>query len=918
MPRGQEHKSKMEATSEGSGGAGTDTSSPQEVGILSIADDDASALLSKLISLGYLRSPENENVDSQPLPPLGEPDQYTEQTTRHAKERLAQRREDGYCDPTDPAECCVVLVRETSEEDGCITRDQLAVDLQTSLDCKFGGRASATDLAEHHCIDVGAAKIAISEAGAYLRVHDDVISASHLDRLLGTIAEMLNDAGHIPIADLAANVCNVPLDLCLDSVLSEDRLKQLASLRGGETTVRIANLHSTGGGGMATRRELVMSTYDDGRAKLMRERLVSGEEPVSLAPIIQELMWDDEAAHECVVNLCGNGMLKGTVKGTAASAAYVPHVYVQKQRQSVEEYFRSNGYVTKHFITSLGVAAGASKVSFVRECCGQSGDMDIVELPHSVINAKDIVTPLEGLIEEANSLRSFLDPRTALPEALLSNQDDIRELLEEIVPSMLPEDVGFSTGTVVICDGGALYCSTGMAKDMTKILMPLIETYSRQRAKEIDEARSAARRKRKKTLPVTGEEGEIITTGAKLKKSKKSVRQEDDDDLAAVDDSPGSVPLNEVVASLVKEYPGLIEIQENCMVPLVNDQALWDPEDGYDGAGPVFELCRKVFNPSKIAKKCARAVKLELDKIESTRQGMALGGRKAGALKAASIEESFEASFADACYLIQMLAKLPQLLEGSEIADEKSVGNLQRDFLLGCASDFARRLTIFALYKHQVDGEEIFIFEPSSTSTNFPPPDVDVRTYPRTLLSCTPKQDGNKRQPLATLREVLPGSVGIELARLWKCLPGDCTDDPQVRPGSMDEFVRHAEESCLIICGLPYKKINKKAEKKAMFERRKQLTAFLEASSEPIEILQCTTILLYQQIKNIAVAGDELLGTVLEMLCNEKKINDGVKQNLLQMRDQIVPVQEEVHVDRDLLLSVVKGYGLCRDITSYN
>ena len=914
MPRGQEHKSKMEATSEGSGGAGTDTSSPQEVGILSIADDDASALLSKLISLGYLRSPENENVDSQPLPPLGEPDQYTEQTTRHAKERLAQRREDGYCDPTDPAECCVVLVRETSEEDGCITRDQLAVDLQTSLDCKFGGRASATDLAEHHCIDVGAAKIAISEAGAYLRVHDDVISASHLDRLLGTIAEMLNDAGHIPIADLAANVCNVPLDLCLDSVLSEDRLKQLASLRGGETTVRIANLHSTGGGGMATRRELVMSTYDDGRAKLMRERLVSGEEPVSLAPIIQELMWDDEAAHECVVNLCGNGMLKGTVKGTAASAAYVPHVYVQKQRQSVEEYFRSNGYVTKHFITSLGVAAGASKVSFVRECCGQSGDMDIVELPHSVINAKDIVTPLEGLIEEANSLRSFLDPRTALPEALLSNQDDIRELLEEIVPSMLPEDVGFSTGTVVICDGGALYCSTGMAKDMAKILMPLIETYSKQRAKEIAEARSVAR-KRKKTLPVTGEEGEIITTGAKLKKSKKSVRQDEDDDLAAVDDSPGSVPLNEVVASLVKEYPGLIEIQENCMVPLVNDQALWDPEDGYDGAGPVFELCRKVFNPSKIAKKCARAVKLELDKIESTRQGMALGGRKAGALKAASIEESFEASFADACYLIQMLAKLPQLLEGSEIADEKSVGNLQRDFLLGCASDFARRLTIFALCKHQVDGEEIFIFEPSSTSTNFPLPDVAVRAYPRTFLSCTLKEDGNKRQPLATLREVLPGSVGIELARLWKCLPGDCTDDPQVRPGSMDEFLRHAEESCLIICGLPYKKMNKKAEKKAMFERRKRLTAFLEASSEPMEILQCTIMLVYQQIKNIAVAGDELLGTVLEMLCHEKKINAGVKQNLLQMRDQIV--KGEVHVDNGLLLSVVKEYGLARDITSF-
>lgn len=881
-----------------------------------VAEDDASALLSKLISLGYLCSDNGGDSEGRqpPLLPLGEPDEDTLETTWQAKQCLAKRRKDAHFNPNDANDCCVVLVQ--GDAGGCITRGQLIRDVEASLySTKFNGRASLSDLAKHHGVDVGAVDVAVS-SGAYLRVHDEIISTNHLDVLLEKISEMLeqND-GHLPIAALAADVCNLPLDVCLNSVLSKERLLQLSSLLGNETTVRIANLHSLDGSGMATRRELVTSAYDHERAKRMKEKLESAQEPVPLGPIIQDLMWDDAEALERIVKLCGNAdgdeALDGTVKGVRDSATYVPNSYLKKQRRSVEEYFRSNGYITVPFITSLGMTMGADKLSFVRDCCGQNDldDNNIVELPNSVVSAKDIISPLEGLIEEANSLRSFMDFRSILPETLLSHEDDIRELLEDIVPARLSEDVGFSKGIVVICDGGALYCSAGMAKDMeSKILIPLIEAYGTQRAKKIDEAKAAASRKTK-MLPDAGEDGDIIPTGAKVKKkSKKSNRREDDDTLPCVDESPGIAPLEDVVAALIKEYPTLAEIQENGVPHLADDEILWDPEDGCNGTGLVFELCRVVFGPSKVAKKCARAVKLELDKIESTKQGISLGGRRAGALKAASIEESFEATFADACYLVQLLAKLPQLLKGSDVGDDESVAKLQGDFLLGCASDFARRLTMFALYKHQVD-EGIFVFEPRANSSDSP--DVAVRAFPRMLLSCTTKDDGSSREPLATLREVLPGSVGVELARLWKCLPGDVTDDPYVRPGSMDDFLKQAEESCLIICGLPYKKINKKAEKKILFERRKQLTALLEASSDPIEILQYTIILLYQQIKSIAVAGDELLGAVLDMLCNEKKINDAVKQTLFEMRDQVVQQKAD-----DELMNAVRAYGLSRDITS--
>ena len=894
---------------------------------ITVAEDDASTLLSKLISLGYLCSDGGNERRQPPLLPLGEPDEYTLETTRQAKECLAERHNDEYFSTSDENDCCVVLIQgSAAAAGGCITRDQLIRDVETSLDStKFNGRASLSDLAKHHGVDVGAVEIAV-KSGTYLRVHDEVISINHLDVLLEKISDMLaRSDGHLPIAALAADVCDLPLDVCLNSVLSRERLLQLSNLLGNDTTMRIANLHSLDGAGTATRRELVTSAFDKERAKRMEEKLESAQEPVPLGPIVQELMWDDGEALGRIAKFCGNtnegGALDGTVKGVGDSATYVPNSYLEKQKQSVKEYFRSNGYVTVPFITSLGVTIGDSKVSFVTECCGQNDldDNNIVELPNSVINAKDIISPLEGMIEEANSLRSFMDFSSALPETLLSDEADVRKLLEEIVPDRLSEDVGFSKGTVVICDGGALYCSSKMAKDMeSKVLIPLIETYGKKRAKEIDEAKAAAFKKTKKS-PDAGEEGEIITTGAKLKKkSKKSSRREGDDNLPSVDDSPGIVPLEDVVATLVKEYPALGEMVENHVPHLTGDEILWDAEDGYDGTGLAFELCRKVFGPSKVAKKCARAVKLELDKIESTKQGISLGGRRAGALQAASIEESFEASFADACHLVQILAKLPQLLEGSVVADGESLAKLQRDFLLGCASDFACRLTRFALHKHQVD-EGIFTFDPrittGTTSTSAKSndlPDVAARTFPKTLLSCTPKEDGKNREPLATLREVLPGSVGVELARLWKCLPGEVTDDPYVRSGNMDDFLKQAEESCLIICGLPYKKINKKAEKKIMFERRKQLTTLLEASSDPVEILQYTIILLYQQIKSIAVAGDELFGVVLDMLCNEKKINGVVKQTLFEMRDQVVQQKAD-----DELMNAVKACGLSRDITSH-
>ena len=268
--------SKMETVLVSSGG-GTDN----PLDSFTVADGDASALLSKLISLGYLCSDDCYDGDGErrqkPLLPLGEPDEYTLETTRQAKECLAKRHKDEYFSSSDANDCCVVLIQgSAAAAGGCITRDQLIRDVETSLDStKFNGRASLSDLAKHHGVDVGAMEIAV-KSGTYLRVYDEVISTNHLDVLLKKISEMLvQNGGHLPIATLAADVCDLPLDVCLNSVLSKERLPQLSGLLGNDTTVRIANLHSLDGAGMATRRELVTSAYDHERA--MRTKSVSRE-----------------------------------------------------------------------------------------------------------------------------------------------------------------------------------------------------------------------------------------------------------------------------------------------------------------------------------------------------------------------------------------------------------------------------------------------------------------------------------------------------------------------------------------------------------------------------------------------------------------------------------------------------------------
>lgn len=115
------------------------------------------------------------------------------------------------------------------------------------------------------------------------------------------------------------------------------------------------------------------------------------------------------------------------------------------------------------------------------------------------------------------------------------------------------------------------------------------------------------------------------------------------------------------------------------------------------------------------------------------------------------------------------------------------------------------------------------------------------------------------------------------------------------------------------ICGMPFKKLDKKSEKQFLFGRRQELTKALEASNEPQAVLELCIMLLFQQVKSVVVSGKHLMGPILDLLAKERKIPEEVSTILLRMADVI---RSGAEVDKGLVRAV-KACGLSRDISKH-
>jgi len=278
------------------------------------------------------------------------------------------------------------------------------------------------------------------------------------------------------------------------------------------------------------------------------------------------------------------------------------------------------------------------------------------------------------------------------------------------------------------------------------------------------------------------------------------------------------------------------------------------------------------------------------------------------------------------------MAKLPQSLLAtagrSENKHAETMSKLTKDFMNGCAADFACKVTEYCLFKHGVEDIELcfHVGEESdggfvNNSTGLDPEafyacvDTARRLFRKTHLF-------SKRDPLKILREELPGSVGVGLARMWKLTGGEnysdgrgVSEDGQIshRPGDFVRFLKHVEESCLSMCGFPFKRLDKKSEKQLLFARKKELQSQLQDSSCGKDVTELSIMLLFQQVKGMAVCGQYLTSIVLDILVSDKKLPHSVSTLL---RDTSIKIQRGEELC-DRLIAKVKLCGLSRDISSH-
>jgi len=430
---------------------------------------------------------------------------------------------------------------------------------------------------------------------------------------------------------------------------------------------------------------------------------------------------------------------------------------------------------------------------------------------------------VEQALIEAVANDSFLDLRLHLPDALMQYEQDTQTIVEDMaLPSVADASSHDESGCTVISNGEALFVSQGMIRHITKTLLPpLIETFAKTRAEEMKSLSESSDTKVEESSEVQSPK---TRKGRKSSKKAKAASSQTRESFNC-----GVVPLATAAKAVAKEYPDLADIQST-VGPLFDEGdsscPVWEQDgDTLDsaangGGGPLYDVCRTVLYNDEFQSSCERAVRAELERLDSIKSSSSVRSRKDGAAKMRSIESAFEdsACFGAACYAVQEHAKFLQYAETLPDVDEKVIVALNEDYLAGCCADFTGRITQYCLFRNEIE-DKVFSIErmkektaTDSVESDLPeycqPLDIAARRYPWTYLKCSDVSDDDDepKMPLPTLRVVLSGGIGIQLARAWTLCGGKCYDGgarvnddgvDTVREGSADSFLPHVEENCL-------------------------------------------------------------------------------------------------------------------------
>jgi len=856
-----------------------------------ISDDTVSNLVLKMMELGYFHNNNNNNTNNR----------VTRREKNHQQSSLSTY--------TIMDESCTVLLPSVSCTNNfatmCVTKNHLQTTIQQSLQRKQG-RISLEHMAQDFNLSIDTVEqcaqdwLSTNSSDKVHLVQHELITLEYLHELCANqVTTLLIKEGSVTISHLARSVFSLPMEFTRTVLMQHVFPTSL----GVEfiTTPKNGN-------------QLVTLQYQMKKRQLLLKYLMNRQTPTYLKTVVNEIEWDLTLLVNYVKELCDSEQIMGELHvdhcssaSTSSSGVYIPQCYINQQEQKVEFDFTTNGYVR-----STNTTMSQTQL----QACISKSFPNAIYLENSIIHPDLIVAPIQAAMEDCTSTVLDLSiQHTYIQDELKHGTSDIHELFSGNLPH--------ANDCLLLSHGEALYIPQQMIQHITTQILPtVIETHAKDHAQQIA------------TTNTTSTDDTDLTTITKPKKKgrkrsnrKQQQQQQQESVLEHV------VPLTIVAKKIAKEYSDFNDIQEAHGSVNDVDTAGCSWTNDTDSDGPLYEFCKTVLYTKEFQTKCGTALQAELDTLQTQTVS-----RMQGATQIYNIESSFEdkTCFATACYMVQLLSKLPLSTTTQQHDDDNSATTvLQHDFLRNCAADFTKRITQYCLFKNGVE-DGIFSYHGSlsvetTTSDNkfYMPVKTSQRSFPNTFLSCitttTTTDNGTSKDPLKLLRELLPGNVGVALARMWILTGGEnyqggtkiLQDGNEfIRPGSVVKFLSHVEEACLSMCGLPFKLLDKKSEKNLMFIRRKELTARLEEADDLVQVLELTMMLLFQQSRGMAVVcGDGTRDTLLLLLAKDtKKIPASVAKKLLEASSSIQSKQDATCKD---LLKVVKSFGMSRDITKY-
>jgi hypothetical protein len=90
-----------------------------------------------------------------------------------------------------------------------------------------------------------------------------------------------------------------------------------------------------------------------------------------------------------------------------------------------------------------------------------------------------------------------------------------------------------------------------------------------------------------------------------------------------------------------------------------------------------------------------------------------------------------------------------------------------------------------------------------------------------------------------------------------------------------------------LVCGIPFKFLDKKSEKQVLLRRMNELQSALERSSDPVENGELIVMILVQKMMGFAVCGKPLQRELLQLLISTNKVPEETTAKLVNIEAHV-------------------------------